>query len=424
MTPISHITTRPANHALTLGLIIIMTTTMLTTTITISSPPLVQGAFADHGQEIVITPEDVSFAPVSSGEGGNQVKVVVNYVVHDPMVTNDLVKGVMKVYSPDGTLLKTSSSPTPFPISDSHGTATHATTVTDPTIEGVIAKIVFTNPIKTEIISNELPVSVDLIRGATLSEKPQQMTMPQKLPQSESESEEPIQLSEDKPLSKESAIASSTTEEEQRRSELVKIPPIQGKQQATSTEPIPQTITDNPPIPPILPTTTATTPTITTPASRTSEEICGDGIDNDSDALIDFIDGQCNLESSEQQQQQPIPQQEQIMASSPEICDDDLDNDFDGNVDSRDEECSYITSTSSFPSPEQAQPLTDENTEREIEDTEQLPNEDLSEESGENKNSDDESNIADDDNEGEEDEDEDTKQQSDDEDSDEDEEKG
>lgn len=375
-----------------------MTTTMLTTTITISSPPLVQGAFADHGQEIVITPEDVSFAPVSSGEGGNQVKVVVNYVVHDPMVTNDLVKGVMKVYSPDGTLLKTSSSPTPFPISDSHGTATHATTVTDPTIEGVIAKIVFTNPIKTEIISNELPVSVDLIRGATLSEKPQQMTMPQKLPQSESESEEPIQLSEDKPLSKESAIASSTTEEEQRRSELVKIPPIQGKQQAT--------------------------PTITTPASRTSEEICGDGIDNDSDALIDFIDGQCNLESSERQQQQPIPQQEQIMASSPEICDDDLDNDFDGNVDSRDEECSYITSTSSFPSPEQAQPLTDENTEREIEDTEQLPNEDLSEESGENKNSDDEGNIADDDNEGEEDEDEDTKQQSDDEDSDEDEEKG
>jgi hypothetical protein len=398
MTPISHITTRPANIALTLGLIIIMTTTMLTTTITISSPPLVQGAFADHGQEIVITPEDVSFAPVSSGEGGNQVKVVVNYVVHDPMVTNDLVKGVMKVYSPDGTLLKTSSSPTPFPISDSHGTATHATTVTDPTIEGVIAKIVFTNPIKTEIISNELPVSVDLIRGATLSEKPQQMTMPQKLPQSESELEEPIQLSEDKPLSKESAMASSTTEEEQRRSELVKIPPIQGKQQAT--------------------------PTITTPASRTSEEICGDGIDNDSDALIDFIDGQCNLESSEQQQQQPIPQQEQIMASSPEICDDDLDNDFDGNVDSRDEECSYITSTSSFPSPEQAQPLTDENTEREIEDTEQLPNEDLSEESGENKNSDDEGNIADDDNEGEEDEDEDTKQQSDDEDSDEDEEKG
>jgi hypothetical protein len=398
MTPISHITTRPANHALTLGLIVIMTTTMLTTTITISSPPLVQGAFADHGQEIVITPEDVSFAPVSSGEGGNQVKVVVNYVVHDPMVTNDLVKGVMKVYSPDGTLLKTSSSPTPFPISDSHGTATHATTVTDPTIEGVIAKIVFTNPIKTEIISNELPVSVDLIRGATLSEKPQQMTMPQKLPQSESELEEPIQLSEDKPLSKESAMASSTTEEEQRRSELVKIPPIQGKQQAT--------------------------PTITTPASRTSEEICGDGIDNDSDALIDFIDGQCNLESSERQQQQPIPQQEQIMASSPEICDDDLDNDFDGNVDSRDEECSYITSTSSFPSPEQAQPLTDENTEREIEDTEQLPNEDLSEESGENKNSDDEGNIADDDNEGEEDEDEDTKQQSDDEDSDEDEEKG
>ena len=31
------------------------------------------------------------------------------------MLFHDLVKGVMKVYSPDGTLLKTISSPTPFP---------------------------------------------------------------------------------------------------------------------------------------------------------------------------------------------------------------------------------------------------------------------------------------------------------------------
>ena len=54
----------------------------------------------------MLSTKDSSFAPISSGEGGSQVKVVVNYVVHDPMVVNDLVKGVMKVYSPDGTLLK------------------------------------------------------------------------------------------------------------------------------------------------------------------------------------------------------------------------------------------------------------------------------------------------------------------------------
>ena len=55
----------------------------------------------------MLSTKDSSFAPISSGEGASQVKVVVDYVVHDPMVVNDLVKGVMKVYSPDGTLLKT-----------------------------------------------------------------------------------------------------------------------------------------------------------------------------------------------------------------------------------------------------------------------------------------------------------------------------
>src|SRR5918994_10553 len=216
MISISHFTTRLANHALTLSLIIVMMTTTLITTITISSPTLVQNVFADHGQEIVLTSKDASFAPVSSGEGRNQAKVVVNYAVHDPMIVNDLVKGVMKVYSPNGTLLKTSSSPTPFPISNSYGTATLATTLTDPTIESVIAKIAFTNPIKTETFSNELPVSVDLIRGAALSGEPQEKITPQAPPQSEEEA--PIKpISEDKLLSTESAIVSSQTEEEQQQ---------------------------------------------------------------------------------------------------------------------------------------------------------------------------------------------------------------
>src|SRR5918994_4265761 len=196
------------SQALALSLVIVMMTTMLTTTVTTFSPPLVKSASADHGQEIVLTSKDTSFAPVSSGEGGgNQVKVVVNYAVHDPMVANDLVKGVMKVYSPDGTLLKTSSSPTPFPITNSYGTATLATTLTDPTIESVTAKIVFTNPIKTETVSNELPVSVDLIRGAALSGELQEKTAPQVLPQSRSEKEVSIRpLSEDMPSSTESVM--------------------------------------------------------------------------------------------------------------------------------------------------------------------------------------------------------------------------
>jgi hypothetical protein len=148
-----------------------------------------------------------------------------------------------------------------------------------------------------------------------------------------------------------------------------------------------------------------------------SEEICGDGIDNDNDALIDFIDEECNLES--QQQQQPILQQEPVAVS--EICDDDLDNDFDGRVDSRDEECSYITSsTSAIPTPGQVEPVTDEETEIEDEEDEQnQSDEDLNEESEGNENSDgkDDNNSNDD----EQDEDEEDEQQSEDEGNDDDE---
>jgi hypothetical protein len=349
MISISYFTTRLVSPALALNLLIVIMSMTIMAAVTISSAPLVESAFADHGQEIVLTSKDASFAPVSSGEGGNQVKVVVNYAVHNPMIANDLVKGVMKVYSPDGTLLKTSSSPTPFPISNSNGTATLATTITDPTIESVTAKIVFTNSIKTETLSNELPVSIDLIREATLSGEPKEMITQQVLPESEEAPIEP--LSEDKLSSTESAIASSLTEEEQQQpAELKEVPAIQEKKQIKSIESIPQTMTN--------PSTTTTT----TPAPHIEKEVCNDGIDNDSDTLIDFSDEECNPLQS---QQQPIlsQQQGQTIVSTSEICDDDLDNDFDSRVDSRDEECSSITTSSSLLPPIQEQSVTDEQTE-------------------------------------------------------------
>ena len=355
MISISYFSTRLGSPALTLNLLIVIMSTTIMAAVTISSAPLVESAFADHGQEIVLTSKDASFAPISSGEGGNQVKVVVNYAVHDPMIANDLVKGVMKVYSPNGTSLKTSSSPTPFPISNSYGTATLATTITDPTIESVTAKIVFTNSIKTETLSNELTVSVGLIREATLSEEPKEMTTQQVLPESEEAPIEP--LSEDKLSFTKSAIALSPTEEEQQQpAELKEVPAIQEKKQIKSIESIPQTITN--------PSTTTTT----TPAPHIEKEVCNDGIDNDSDTLIDFSDEKCNPLQSQQQpilsQQQPIlSQQGQTIVPTSEICDDDLDNDFDGRVDSRDEECSNITTSSSLSPPIQEQSVTEEQTE-------------------------------------------------------------
>jgi hypothetical protein len=362
MISILHSTTKLPSHSLAISLIIVMTTTL---SIISSSPALVQNAFADHGHEIVLSTKDSSFAPISSAEGGNQLKVVVNYVVHDPMVANDLVKGVMKVYSPDGTLLKTSSSPTPFAISGSHGSSTLATTLIDPRIESVTASIVFTNSIKTETISNELPVNIDLVRGV-LSEE-QQEKMPQLLSESGSEEEISIRpLSENKLSSMESAITPTMTEQDEQPAKPEESALLESKQQVTSIESLPQTIT-NPSIPP---------PQATTTKSYITEETCNDGIDNDGDTLIDFSDGKCNMLWPQQQ-----ARQEQITVATPEICDDDLDNDVDGKVDSRDEECS--TTRSSFLSPRQAQSVTDEQIKEGEDDKEKPSNEGVPEESNE-----------------------------------------
>ena len=393
MISILHSTTKIPSHALAISLIIVMTTTL---SIRSSSPALVQIAFADHGHEIVLSTKDSSFAPISSGEGGSQVKVVVNYVVHDPMVVNDLVKGVMKVYSPDGTLLKTSSSPTPFPISGSHGSSTLATTLTDPRIERVTASIVFTNAIKTETISNELPVNVDLIRGV-LSEE-QQEKMPQVLSESGSEEEIPSKpLSENKLSSMESAKTPTTIEQDEQPAKPEESALLESKQQVTSIESLPQTIT-NPSIP---------SPQATTTESYITEETCNDDIDNDSDTLIDFSDGKCNSLWPQQQ-----ARQEQNTVATPEICDDDLDNDVDGKVDSRDEECSSTT-RSSFLSPRQAQLVINEQTKEGEDDKEEPSNEDVPKESNEKEVGNSEDNNDDERQNGE---DEDKEQQSDDED--------
>jgi hypothetical protein len=237
-------------------------------------------------------------------------------------------------------LLKTSSSPTPFPITNSHGTATFATTLTDPTIKDVIAKIVFTNPIKTETLSNELPVSVSFIKDAALTGETKERAISQAPQESDSQSEE-----ENKPLpdhtlpSTESAIASPRIEEERQSVKFEDVPPIQESQQVTPTESKPQTIVN-----PYVSTYPPIQPTIVEP------EICNDSIDNDVDTLIDLSDADCNLSQIQQQQLPKTMQQEPSKVSSLEICDDDLDNDLDSKVDSEDEECTYNTdSTSSFP---------------------------------------------------------------------------
>jgi hypothetical protein len=361
---------RPELLAITLSLVIalgllLQSLDLPSSLLAIPSLSFINSAFADHGQEISLSLNDSSFAP--SPEGGNQVKVVVNYATQDPMAVDDLVKGVMKVYTPNGTLIKTSSSPTPFPVSTT-GQLQMATTLTENTIENITANIVFTNPIRTEIVSNELPVKPDFNRVITSAsieedretaeavrgEEPTALT--QTIPLGGQESRQPAVIP---PIPAEAAEITAQLPPQQIAPQQIapqQIAPQQigpqeigpqeigpqeigpqeiGPQEIGPQEIGPQETQLIAPIAPMEPLFQGAPISTNNPTTSPTGEICTDGIDNDADTLTDFEDSNCPAVIS------PLkpPQQEQLASAILEICDDTLDNDLDGKTDAADEEC-------------------------------------------------------------------------------------
>ena len=124
------------------------------------SPP--HESFANHGQEITITEDLALFIPLTVG--GNQVNVLVNYTANDPSIVGQMANSVMKVYTTNRTLIKTSSSAEGFIVNQT-GSQRHATTIADSTLRDVIAVVQYTDLAKTIPLSN--PLRVDLTLNQT-----------------------------------------------------------------------------------------------------------------------------------------------------------------------------------------------------------------------------------------------------------------
>jgi hypothetical protein len=314
---------RPHLLAITLSLVIalgllLQILDLPSSLLAIPSLSFIHSAFADHGQEIVLSLNNSSFAPTSP-DGVNKIKIVVNYATHDPMTVHDLVKGVMKVYSSNGTLLKTSSSPTPFPVSAS-GKLQLTTTLAENTIENITANIVFTNPIRTQIVSNELPVKLDLFRGITTSSLDEKQDTAEVVQEAQQPAVIPPGPAETEQITKQLPPQEIAPQEEESIASIEPMEPLFQGAPASTNEP-------------------------TTSSTR---EICTDGIDNDADTLADLEDSDCPIIHSPLK---PL-QQEELSSATLEICDDILDNDLDGKIDVEDEECISTTPLNEQPAPE------------------------------------------------------------------------
>src|SRR5829696_3527422 len=169
---------------------------------------ITQSAFANHGQEVVLSLDNSTFTPLTLG-GGNQVKVLVNYAVQNSSIVGQTINAVMKLYTSEGTLIKTSSYPSGFIAQNTNGTAELKSTIEDPSIQGAIANITLTNAAKTEVISNEVSTTLNL-QGASLTPTANTTLMSE-----EETDEEPVQLLESpqRPSSQPSTSPPSEQEE-------------------------------------------------------------------------------------------------------------------------------------------------------------------------------------------------------------------
>lgn len=139
-------------------------------------------AFANHGEEVLISLDNSTFLPLTTGQG-NQLKVSLNYTVQNSSIAGQTVNAIMKLYTPNGTLIKTSSYPSGF-AAQSSGKAELKSTLTDELMKHLIANMTFTNSAKTEVISNEISIPIDLqeitpeITTSQESTKPEQPPSP------------------------------------------------------------------------------------------------------------------------------------------------------------------------------------------------------------------------------------------------------
>ncbi|MGD9673714.1 MAG: hypothetical protein AB7U98_09575 [Candidatus Nitrosocosmicus sp.] len=111
---------------------------------------------------VTIKLDSYRFTPLTDSDI-NQLKVDIIYQTNDPSLVNTIMAGVMKVYTTDGSLIRTSTIPSGYVLGQS-GPMQFATSFEDQTIQNVKAEITMTDTSHTEKISNTLGVEASLVR--------------------------------------------------------------------------------------------------------------------------------------------------------------------------------------------------------------------------------------------------------------------
>jgi hypothetical protein len=124
---------------------------------------LQQLVFANHGKEIILKLNDAQFF-LPSGKNIQQVKLTTTYSVSDSATIGKEISGTMKIFSSNGTLIKTTSIPNGFKV-DKTGFEQFVTSLPNSTIKNITTVVLFTDLNKTAPLSNS--INTDLILNKT-----------------------------------------------------------------------------------------------------------------------------------------------------------------------------------------------------------------------------------------------------------------
>ena len=122
------------------------------------------------GGEISVKLNNSEFTRLND-TGNYQIKVFVDYSVTDPTLIGQKINAVMKVYSSNGSLLKTTSFPEGFPVNRTGGTYL-LTSIPIPPAQNITTETVFTDLNKTNLLSNPVkttPHMTDLIKSSEIT---------------------------------------------------------------------------------------------------------------------------------------------------------------------------------------------------------------------------------------------------------------
>ena len=117
-------------------------------------PIVQQSVFANHGKEIALKLSDAQFN-LPLGKNVLQIKLTTTYSVTDPATVDKQISGIMKIYTANGTLIKTTSIPNGFKAAK-NGFQQFVTSLPNSTIQSITTVVLFTDMNKTAPLSNTI----------------------------------------------------------------------------------------------------------------------------------------------------------------------------------------------------------------------------------------------------------------------------